>query len=76
MLQGFPPRSDSEIQIRENRFGFEPEITAKLARQICGYTKSESPTAAGPTLKEKRSAGATAFSALWCILKYNLLSTK
>jgi len=61
------------ITIEENRFGFEPEITAKLARlkpriyevPISYY---------GRTYEEGKKIGwKDGFSALRCILKYNLL---
>ena len=61
-----------EIQIEENRFGFEPEITAKVAKLDCriyevgiGYD--------GRTYKEGKKIGwKDGVRAVWCILKYNL----
>jgi len=35
LLQDVPPEVIDKIEIRENRFGFEPEITAKIARLHC-----------------------------------------
>ena len=49
------------IEIEEDRFGFEPEITAKVAaRRMARSTRSASRTPAAPTPKARRSAGATA----------------
>ena len=60
------------IRIQENRFGFEPEITAKIARRNLriyeigvGY--------AGRTYDEGKKIGwRDGVRAIWCILKYNL----
>jgi len=61
------------IEIEESRFGFEPEITAKLAKTGCriyevGITYS------GRTYQEGKKIGwRDGVRAIWCILKYNLL---
>lgn len=61
-----------KVQIEENRFGFEPEITAKVARLKCriyevGISYS------GRTYEEGKKIGwKDGFRAIWCILKYNL----
>jgi hypothetical protein len=62
-----------KIEIRENRFGFEPEITAKIARLHCrvyevGISYS------GRTYEEGKKIGIMrdGFRALWCIIKYNV----
>lgn len=61
------------LEIRENRFGFEPEFTAKVARLRCriyevGISYS------GRSYKEgKKINWKDGVSALRCILKYNLL---
>lgn len=60
------------ITIEENRFGVEPEITAKLARLGCrvyevGISYS------GRTYDEGKKIGwRDGVRAVWCILKYNL----
>lgn len=61
-----------EIQIQENRFGFEPEITAKVAR--LGVRVYEVPISYyGRTYAEgKKINWRDGVSALRCILKYNL----
>jgi glycosyltransferase involved in cell wall biosynthesis len=64
------------INIEENRFGFEPEITAKIARRGCriyevGISYS------GRTYEEGKKIGwKDGFRAVWCIIKYNLAATR
>lgn len=61
------------IRIEEDRFGFEPEVTAKIARLQCriyevGISYS------GRTYQEGKKIGwRDGVHALWCILKYNFL---
>jgi glycosyltransferase involved in cell wall biosynthesis len=61
-----------QIRIEEDRFGFEPEITAKLAKLDCriyevGISYS------GRTYDEGKKIGwRDGVRAMWCILKYNL----
>ena len=63
-----------KISIEEDRFGFEPEITAKIARTKARvYEVGISYT--GRTYAEGKKIGwRDGFHALWCILKYNYLS--
>ena len=61
-----------KITIEENRFGFEPEITAKVARAGCriyeiGISYSGRTYAEGKKIGWKDGA-----RALWCIAKYNI----
>jgi glycosyltransferase involved in cell wall biosynthesis len=60
------------IAIRENRFGFEPEITAKVARMnLRIYEVGISYY--GRTYQEGKKIGwKDGFRAIYCILKYNL----
>jgi glycosyltransferase involved in cell wall biosynthesis len=60
------------IQLEENRFGFEPEITAKLSKlKLRIYEVAISYN--GRTYEEgKKVNWRDGFSALRCILKYNL----
>jgi glycosyltransferase involved in cell wall biosynthesis len=62
-----------KIKIEENRFGFEPEITAKIARaKVRIYEVAISYY--GRTYAEGKKIGwRDGFRALWCIFKYNLL---
>jgi glycosyltransferase involved in cell wall biosynthesis len=62
----------TKVNIEENRFGFEPEITAKIAKlnlKIYEIGISYS----GRTYGEgKKISWKDGISAIWCILKYNL----
>ena len=61
-----------QITIEENRFGFEPEITAKVAR--LHYRVYEVGVSySGRTYSEGKKIGwRDGVHAVWCILKYNL----
>lgn len=63
------------IRIKENRFGFEPEITAKIAK-IKGVRVFEVGISYyGRTYESGKKIGwKDGFRAIWCILKYNLFS--
>jgi glycosyltransferase involved in cell wall biosynthesis len=60
------------LDLREDRFGFEPEVTARVARRGCriyevGITYS------GRTYAEGKKVGwRDGVRALWCIVKYNV----
>lgn len=61
-----------KITIEENRFGFEPEITAKVSKLGCrifevGISYSGRTYAEGKKINWKDGV-----RAIWCILKYNL----
>jgi len=61
------------IKIKSNRFGFEPEITAKVAKkQNPAWRIYEVPISySGRTYSEGKKIGAKdAFVALWCIIRY------
>ena len=61
------------IKLEEKRFGFEPEVTAKIAKipKIRIYEVGISYY--GRTYEEGKKIGMKdAFRSLWCILKYNL----
>jgi len=63
------------IDLKENRFGFEPEVTAKIARipKIRIYEVGISYY--GRTYDEGKKIGwKDGFRAIYCILKYNLFS--
>jgi glycosyltransferase involved in cell wall biosynthesis len=62
----------AQIRIEENRFGFEPEITAKVARLGCRIYEVGI-SYYGRTYAEGKKIGwKDGVRALWCILKYNL----
>ena len=62
-----------QIVIEENRFGFEPEITAKMAKlKVRVFEVGIS--YAGRTYEEGKKIGwKDGVRALWCIVKYNAL---
>lgn len=68
-------RSDviKSLKLNENRFGFEPEVTAKVSR-IKGIRIYEVGISYyGRTFYEGKKIGwKDGFRAIWCILKYNL----
>lgn len=61
------------IPIEQNRFGFEPEITAKVAKmRVRVYEVGISYS--GRTYEEGKKIGwRDGFKALWCIVKYGVL---
>jgi glycosyltransferase involved in cell wall biosynthesis len=61
-----------KITIQENRFGFEPEITAKVAKmKVSVYEVAISYY--GRTYEEGKKIGwKDGVRAIWCILKYNI----
>lgn len=66
-----------KIYFKENRFGFEPEVTAKISRfpKIRIYEVGISYY--GRTYEEGKKIGAKdGFRAIWCILKYNIFDRK
>ena len=68
------------LALKENRFGFEPEVTARLAR----YRKPDGSrlkifevgiSYAGRTYEEgKKIGGRDGVRAIWCIFRYNLFA--
>lgn len=60
-----------DIVIEENRFGFEPEITAKLAQKKCSIYEMGI-SYSGRTYREGKKIGwRDGFRALYCIVRYN-----
>lgn len=60
-----------QVTIQENRFGFEPEITAKIAKMGCAVYEV-GVSYAGRTYAEGKKIGwKDGLWALWCILKYS-----
>ena len=61
-----------KISLEENRFGFEPEIVAKVAKLKCRIYEV-GVSYSGRTYQEGKKIGwKDGFRAIWCILKYNL----
>lgn len=56
--------------LKQNRFGFEPEITAKVARRHCRIYEL-SISYSGRTYEQGKKIGwRDGFQALWCIVRY------
>jgi glycosyltransferase involved in cell wall biosynthesis len=63
------------INIQEKRFGFEPEITAKIAKMNCRIYEVGI-SYYGRTYKEGKKIGwKDGIRAIFCIMKYNLFSS-
>jgi glycosyltransferase involved in cell wall biosynthesis len=67
-----------QIELRENRFGFEPEIIAKLARFRLGGRRlriyETGISYYGRTYEEGKKIGwKDGLRAVWCIIKYNCI---
>ena len=59
------------LKIEENRFGFEPEITAKIAKRGCRIYEVGI-TYRGRTYEQGKKIGwKDGVRAIYCILKYN-----
>jgi glycosyltransferase involved in cell wall biosynthesis len=63
------------LELKENRFGFEPEVTAKIARIPKVRIYEVGISYYGRTFEEgKKINWKDGFRAIYCILKYNLFS--
>jgi len=61
-----------KLDLKENRFGFEPEVTAKVAKQHCRVYEV-SVSYFGRSYEEGKKIGwKDGVSALWCILRYGI----
>ena len=66
-----------KIKLRENRFGFEPEVTAKVSRIPNIRIYEVGISYYGRTYEEgKKISAKDGFRAIYCILKYNIWSKK
>jgi len=66
-----------QINIKEKRFGFEPEITAKVSRIKNIRIYEVGIAYYGRTYHEGKKINWTdGFKAIWCILKYNIFSRR
>ncbi|MEM6749028.1 MAG: glycosyltransferase family 2 protein [Planctomycetota bacterium] len=62
-----------QIELKEERFGFEPEVTAKASRLRDVRIYEVGVSYAGRTYDEGKKIGwKDGVRAIWCILKYNL----
>jgi glycosyltransferase involved in cell wall biosynthesis len=65
------------IPLKEKRFGFEPEVTARISRVTNIRIYEVGISYYGRTYAEgKKISWKDGFRAIWCILKYNLISRK
>jgi len=63
--------------LREKRFGFEPEVTAKIARIPHIRIFEVGISYYGRSYKEGKKIGwKDGFRAIWCILKYGMFKAK
>lgn len=63
------------LNLKEKRFGFEPEVTAKLSRVPKVRIYEVGISYYGRTYEEGKKIGwKDGFRAIWCIMKYNLWS--
>jgi glycosyltransferase involved in cell wall biosynthesis len=69
-------RSDviKKLRLKEKRFGFEPEVTAKMSRVKGIRIYEVGISYYGRTYDEgKKIKASDGFRAIWCILRYNIL---
>ena len=69
-------RSDiiRKINLKENKFGFEPEVTAKISKLNCRIYEV-GVSYYGRTYKEGKKIGwKDGISAIFCIIKYGIFS--
>jgi hypothetical protein len=62
------------VRIEQNRFGFEPEITAKISRLGIRIVERPISYAARTHEEGKKISWKDGLKAIWCILKYGLIS--
>jgi glycosyltransferase involved in cell wall biosynthesis len=66
-----------KLKLKEKRFGFEPEVTAKISRVPNIRIYEVGISYYGRTYEEGKKIGwKDGFRAIWCILKYNLISKR
>ena len=64
------------IPIEEERFGFEPEITAKIAKRFCRIYEVPITYYPRSYAQGKKSGFKDGLRAIYCILKYNVFDIK
>ena len=71
--KAFTRKALEGIKIQENRFGFEPEITAKIAKKKYLRIYEVPISYYGRTYEENKKINwRDGVWALWCIFRYNL----
>ncbi len=63
----------SRIHLRENRFGFEPEITAKVARSRCRVVEVPVSYTSRGREEGKKIGWKDSVRGMWCTFRYSLL---
>ncbi|HET6993108.1 MAG TPA: glycosyltransferase family 2 protein, partial [Bacteroidia bacterium] len=72
----FNAKMVQSLLLKENRFGFEPEVTAKISRIKNVRIYEVGISYYGRTYEEGKKIGwRDGFRAIWCILRYNLFDT-
>src|SRR3989337_2240990 len=64
----------TQIELKENGFGFEPEFTAKIAKRGFNIYEVGISYSGRTYLEGKKIKWKDGFRALWCIIKYSLFS--
>lgn len=64
----------AQIEIKEKRFGFEPEITAKVAKLRCRIYEVGISYSGRKYSEGKKIGWKDGIRAIWCIMRYNLFS--
>jgi glycosyltransferase involved in cell wall biosynthesis len=71
----FDTKMIQSIRLKENRFGFEPEVTAKISRVSNVRIYEIGISYYGRTYEEGKKIGwKDGFRAIYCIIKYNVFS--
>jgi glycosyltransferase involved in cell wall biosynthesis len=63
-----------QFQLREDRFGFEPEITAKIAKTGCRVTEVPVAYTVRSRDEGKKIGWKDGVRGMWCTLRYSILS--
>ena len=69
----FTKKVARKLNIEEDRFGFEPEITAKLAKLNCSIYEVGISYSGRNYAEGKKINWRDGVHTFWCILKYNLI---
>jgi glycosyltransferase involved in cell wall biosynthesis len=73
----FDAKMVQSLLLKENRFGFEPEVTAKISRVPKVRIYEVGISYYGRTYEEGKKIGwKDGFRAIYCILRYNIFDTK
>lgn len=73
----FDAKMVKSLRLKEKRFGFEPEVTAKISRVAGVRIYEVGISYYGRTYEEGKKIGwKDGFRAIWCILKYNIFDRR